>query len=79
MAPPINAAGPDAYRAIRRLYNDRVHAQYMGERLTGQDSAEGVHTARQVMQLVARTGVCRSEGARHETRTTRPYWSRFND
>jgi uncharacterized protein (UPF0332 family) len=33
-------------RAIRRLYNARVHAQYMGERLTSQDSAEGLGTAR---------------------------------
>jgi uncharacterized protein (UPF0332 family) len=42
-------------RAIRRLYNARVHAQYMGERLTSQDSVEGLRTARQVMQLVAGT------------------------
>ena len=42
-------------RAIRRLYNTRVHAQYMGERLTSQDSAEGLGTAGQVLQLVART------------------------
>jgi uncharacterized protein (UPF0332 family) len=42
-------------RAIRRLYNARVHAQYMGERLTSQDSGEGLHTARQIMQLVAMT------------------------
>jgi uncharacterized protein (UPF0332 family) len=40
-------------RAIRRLYNARVHAQYMGERLTSHDSVEGLRTARQVMQLVA--------------------------
>ena len=42
-------------RAIRRLYNAPVHAQYMGERLTNQDSAEGLGTARQVLQLVAST------------------------
>jgi hypothetical protein len=42
-------------RAIRRLYNARVHAQYMGERLTSQDSNEGLRTTRQVMQLVAGT------------------------
>ena len=40
-------------RAIRRLYNTRVRAQYMGERLTSLYSAEGLSTARQVLQLVA--------------------------
>jgi uncharacterized protein (UPF0332 family) len=42
-------------RAIRRLYNARVHAQYRGESRTGQDSAEALNTANQVLQLVART------------------------
>jgi len=42
-------------RAIRRLYNTRVRAQYMGERLTRLESAEGLSTARQVLQLVAMT------------------------
>jgi hypothetical protein len=42
-------------RAIRRLYNARVHAQYMGERFTSQDSTEGVGTAGQVLRLVDRT------------------------
>jgi uncharacterized protein (UPF0332 family) len=41
-------------RAIRRLYNARVHAQYMGEHLTSQDSAEALNTAHQVLLLVAR-------------------------
>src|SRR5919109_2461069 len=42
-------------RAIHRLYNARVPAQYMGERLTSQDSGEGLHSARQLRQLVAMT------------------------
>jgi uncharacterized protein (UPF0332 family) len=42
-------------RAIRRLYNARLHAQYRGERPTSQDSAEALSTARQVLQLVAHT------------------------
>jgi uncharacterized protein (UPF0332 family) len=42
-------------RAIRRLYNARVHAQYMGESRTSQDSVEALNTAYQVLQLVART------------------------
>jgi uncharacterized protein (UPF0332 family) len=42
-------------QATRRLYNARVHAQYMGERLRRQDSGEGLHTTRQIMQLVAMT------------------------
>jgi uncharacterized protein (UPF0332 family) len=40
-------------RAIRRLYNARLHAQYMGDRLTSQDSADALRTAGQVLQLVA--------------------------
>jgi uncharacterized protein (UPF0332 family) len=40
-------------RAIRRLYNARLHAQYMGERRTSQDSADALRTARQALQLVA--------------------------
>ncbi|MGH8064544.1 MAG: hypothetical protein ACRERE_04760 [Candidatus Entotheonellia bacterium] len=42
-------------RAIRRLYNARVQAQYLRERLTSSDSAEGFHTAHQVLPLVAST------------------------
>lgn len=42
-------------RAIRRLYNARVHAQYLGARLTSADSTERLLTARQVLRLVART------------------------
>jgi uncharacterized protein (UPF0332 family) len=42
-------------RDIRRLYNTRLHAQYMGGRLTSQDSAQALRTAQQVLQLVART------------------------
>jgi uncharacterized protein (UPF0332 family) len=42
-------------RAIRQLYNARLHAQYRGERPTSQDSAEALSTARQVLQLVADT------------------------
>ncbi len=42
-------------RAIRRLYNARLHAQYRGEVLTGPESSVGLSTARQVMQLVAGT------------------------
>jgi uncharacterized protein (UPF0332 family) len=38
--------------AIRRLYNARLHAQYMGERSTNQDSAEALRTAYLVLQLV---------------------------
>ena len=40
-------------QAIRRLYNARLHAQYMGERPTSQDSAEALRTADQVLRLVA--------------------------
>jgi uncharacterized protein (UPF0332 family) len=40
---------------IRRLYNARLHAQYRGERLTSQESAQALNTANQVLQLVART------------------------
>jgi len=42
-------------RAIRRLYNARVRAQYLGAHLTSPDSAEGLGTARHVLQLVAHT------------------------
>jgi len=42
-------------KAVRRLYNARLHAQYRGERPTSQDSAEALRTARQVLQLVAYT------------------------
>jgi uncharacterized protein (UPF0332 family) len=42
-------------RGIRRLYNARLHAQYMGEGCTSQDSAEALRTADQVLALVART------------------------
>jgi uncharacterized protein (UPF0332 family) len=42
-------------RAIRRLYNARVHAQYLGDRLASQNSAEGLQTADQVLRLVAAT------------------------
>jgi uncharacterized protein (UPF0332 family) len=42
-------------RAIRRLYNARLHAQYRGEHPTSQDSAEALSTARRVLQLVAHT------------------------
>lgn len=52
--PPIPLERP-LTRSMRRLYNLRLRAQYMGERLTSLDSAEGVQTARQVLQLVART------------------------
>ena len=42
-------------RAIRRLYNARVRAQYTGEHPTSQDSADALHTAHQVLALVAQT------------------------
>lgn len=42
-------------RAIRRLYNARVHAQYRGESRTSRDSADALNTADQVLELVART------------------------
>jgi hypothetical protein len=42
-------------RAIRRLYNARLHAQYRGERRTSQDSVQALNTASQVLQLVGRT------------------------
>jgi hypothetical protein len=41
--------------AIRRLYNARLHAQYGGERLTSQDSADALRTADQILALVARS------------------------
>jgi uncharacterized protein (UPF0332 family) len=50
-------------RAIRRLYNARVHAQYMGEGRTSQDSTEALSTAYQVLQLVARTFGLSHEGS----------------
>jgi uncharacterized protein (UPF0332 family) len=42
-------------RAIRRLYNARLHAQYRGERPTNQDSTQALSIAALVLQLVAHT------------------------
>lgn len=40
-------------RAIRRLYDDRLDADYRAMRLTQVESAAGLRTARQVLHLVA--------------------------
>jgi hypothetical protein len=42
-------------RAIRRLYNARLRADYRGDRLTPQDSTAGLTTAREILLLVAHT------------------------
>jgi hypothetical protein len=42
-------------RAIRRLYNARLRADYSGDRLTPCDSATGLETAREILILVAHT------------------------
>src|SRR5919109_1401394 len=51
-------------RAVRRLYNARIHAQYMGERHTGRQSTEALCTAQQVLELVASLFRGRRGGAR---------------
>jgi hypothetical protein len=40
-------------RAIRGVYTDRMQAQYRAVRLTAEDSAAGLRTARQVLRLIA--------------------------
>lgn len=40
-------------RAIRRLYNARLRADYSGDLLTPRDSATGLTTAREILLLVA--------------------------
>jgi uncharacterized protein (UPF0332 family) len=42
-------------RAIRRLYNARLRADYRGDRLTPHDSTTGLTTAREILLLVAHT------------------------
>jgi uncharacterized protein (UPF0332 family) len=42
-------------RAIRRLYNARLQADYSGDQLTLHDSAAGLTTAREILLLMART------------------------
>jgi uncharacterized protein (UPF0332 family) len=42
-------------RAIRRLYNARLRADYSGDRLMPHESAAGLTTARESLRLVART------------------------
>jgi uncharacterized protein (UPF0332 family) len=49
-------------RAIRRLYHARLRAHYTGVRLTATDSATGLTTAREVLQLVANTLGLSTEG-----------------
>ena len=51
-AAPIDRAQT---RAIRRLYNARLQADYSGDRLTPQHSTTGLTTAREILLLVAHT------------------------
>lgn len=50
---PLQHVAPEVIRAIRRLYEDRLDADYRAVRLTPLESTAGVMTASQLLRLVA--------------------------
>jgi uncharacterized protein (UPF0332 family) len=50
---PLHPVERDAIRAIRRLYEDRLDADYRAVRLTQLESAAGLTTAQRILSLVA--------------------------